>query len=64
MQTGKIYANKLVPDIGPNGDCYGYKLAKAEIQIKDIEGLLSELDSLKAENAQLREWISWGKYSR
>ena len=38
-------------------------LSMGKIDIKIIGGLQEELDRLRAENAQLREWVSYGKYS-
>lgn len=34
-----------------------------QLHMSDITGLLAELEELKAENAKLTEWVSWGKYS-
>lgn len=63
MRDGAVFANKLVPDVDAYGTCYGMRTASVEIQIQDIKGLRDELVKLKSENAQLREWLSWGKYS-
>lgn len=38
-------------------------LSAAAIQINYIDGLREELDAIKAENAKLLEWLSYGKYS-
>jgi hypothetical protein len=56
-------SHTLIPAYVPNGECYGSLNSATEITIKDIVGLATEIEALKAENAQLREWLSWGKYS-
>ena len=38
-------------------------ITSAAVEMKSVKGLLEELEKLKADNAQLSEWISWGKYS-
>jgi hypothetical protein len=37
-------------------------IGPGEISIDSVKGLQDELDSLRAENKELREWIRCGRY--
>lgn len=58
-----FYVNQQVLDVDTNGICYGTKLVNATLEINCIPHLEDRLKALEDENAQLKEWLSYGKYS-